>query len=56
MMSNIDDFTELVFRRGKEKYLKKKMERKIFDRNKNKKAHNNPVSGFKRVGCVFVPG
>ena len=59
MMSNIDDFTDLVFQRGREKYLKKKMDRKIFDRNKdtlsffhtsflecNKRMKNNPFGLF----------
>ena len=61
MMSNIDDFTELVFYKGKEKYLKKKMERKIFDRNKDilgffynflkdceKEIENNPFKVFEQ--------
>ena len=36
MMTNIDDFTEIVFQNKKEKYLQKKIERKIFDKNKDK--------------------
>ena len=35
MMSNIDDFTDLVFQRGREKYLKKKIDRKIFEKKQN---------------------
>ena len=63
MMSNIDDFTDLVFQRGREKYLKKKMDRKIFDRNKDtlsffyetlgkcdKRIEENPFSVFEEKG------